>query len=68
MNNNETYLSTYMNLEHGRRAELYKDTYHYIVRMFEDGELKQTELLENKTINYAEDLAENYVQKWGTFK
>ena len=60
-----------------RMAEVFKDTYHYGVNMYEKetrawgyGTWKfvRTELLENHSECYAEDLAENYVQKWGAFK
>jgi len=68
MSSKEIHLSTFMNPEFNRKAELSKDTYHYIVRMFENGQLMKTELLENHSVYYAEDLAENFVQKWGAFK
>jgi len=70
-------ITTYFNEKDDRKAEVFKDKYHYGVNMFEreskawgDGKwiLIQTELVENHNRLYAEDLAENYVQKWGAFK
>jgi len=72
---NHTLLSTF---EHeDRMAEVFKDKYHYGVHLYERETrawgygrwiLKRTELLENHSECYAEDLAENYVRKWGAFK
>ena len=72
---NHTLLSTFENED--RMAEVFKDKYHYGVHMYERETrawgygrwiLKRTELLQNHNVHYAEDLAENYVQKWGAFK
>ena len=72
---NHNLISSY---EHeDRMAEVFKDKYHYGVHMYERETrawgygrwvLKRTELLQNQNIHYAEDLAENYVQKWGAFR
>ena len=60
-----------------RRAEVFKDRYHYGVHLYLRETrawgygrwiLKRTELLEKHSVHMAEDLAENYVQKWGAFK
>ena len=60
-----------------RMAEVFKDKYHYGVHLYEKeirawgyGQwiLKRSVLLEEHNVNYAEDLAENYVQRWGDFK
>ena len=72
---NHNLISSY---EHeDRMAEVFKDKYHYGVHMYERETrawgygrwvLKRTELLQNHSIHYAEDLAENYVLKYGAFK
>ena len=72
---NHNLISTF---EHeDRKAEVFKDKYHYGVHMYEKGTkawgygrwiLTRTELLEKYNVHYAEDLAENYVQRWGAFK
>ena len=76
-NMNITLLSTYYNEADDRKAEVFKDKYHFGVRMYEKESkawgygqwvLKRTELLKNHNEYYAQDLAENYVQKWGAFK
>jgi len=68
-------LSTYVSGD--RKAEVFKDKYHYGVHMYKkESKAKEydrwkfvkTELVENHNEYYAEDLAENYVQKWGKFK
>jgi hypothetical protein len=64
----ETELSRYYNPDHNRRATVAKDDYHYVVRLYENEKLKRTELLENHSIFMAEDLAENWVQRYGAFK
>ena len=70
-------LTTYYSDDGDRMAEVFKDKYHYGVFMYEKetkawghGQYvrRRTELLENHSISYAEDLAENYVKKWGAFK
>jgi len=66
--NKEVNISTFYNEDHKRRAVISKDQYHYIVRCYEREDLKLTELLENKTLRYAEDLAENFVEGYGAFK
>lgn len=63
----ETLISTYYNNKHNRRASIFKDKYHYIVRLYENDALIKTELLENKSERYAEDLAENFVEGYGAF-
>lgn len=61
-------LSEYFNHNHQRRATISRDDYHYIVRCYEKEKLVHTELLENKSERYAEDLAENFVEAYGAFK
>ena len=61
-------LSEYFNQENKRRATVSKDEYHYIVRCYEKEKLVHTELLEDKSERYAEDLAENFVEGYGAFK
>ena len=72
---NHLLLSSFENED--RMAEVFKDKYHLGVHLYERETrawgygrwvLKRTELLENHSEQYAEDLAENYVQKWGAFK
>ena len=72
---NHLLISAFMHDE--RKAEVFKDKYHYGVHMYERNlkawgyghwVLIRTELLEGHNEHYAEDLAENYVQKWGAFK
>ena len=73
----ETLISTYYSPEENRKAEVFHDTYHYGVRMFEretkawghdQWVMTRTELLKNHNVHYAQDLAENYVMRWGSFK
>jgi len=61
-------ISQFFNEENKRRATVSKDNYHYVVRCYEREEIKFVELLENKSIHYAEDLAENFVEGYGAFK
>ena len=72
---NHNLISTFENED--RMAEVFKDKYHYGVHMYERETrawgygrwvLKRTELLQNHNVHYAEDLAENYVLKYGAFK
>ena len=64
----EINISEFRNKENNRRATVSKDEYHFIVRCYHKNELMFTELLEDKSIHYAEDLAENYVDGYGVFK
>jgi len=74
---NYKLISTFFSEKEDRKAEVFKDTYHYGVNMYERESNEwgssrwihvRTELLENHNVQYAEDLAENYVQRWGAFK
>ena len=74
---NHLLISTFINEDNARKAEVFKDKYHYGVHMYERETrawgygrwiLTRTELLEKHSVHMAEDLAENYVQKWGAFK
>ena len=74
---NHLLISTFINEDTARKAEVFKDKYHYGVHLYEKetkawgyGRWKRvkTELVEGHSLNYAEDLAENYVQRWGSFK
>lgn len=57
-----------------RRAEVNRDEYHFVVWMHykkhknDTWNLYRTELISNHTLQYAEDLAENYVDGVGPFK
>lgn len=75
--NKADIVSTFVNDENRRMAEVFTDKYHYGVRMYEKCNkawgydqwvLQRTELLTQNSIHFAEDLAENYVQKWGAFR
>ena len=65
---NQIIYAEYHNEKHKRTAVVTKDKYHYVVKCYEKSQLKYTRLLENKSIRYAEDLAENYVEGYGEFK
>ena len=64
----EVNIITFYNDNFKRHATVSKDNYHYIVRCYNNEKLVKTELVDNHSQHYAEDLAENYVQKWGAFK
>lgn len=71
--NKEIELSTYISDENDRKAVINKDEYHYVVRLYEikkNGNLclYATRLVYNKALQFAEDLAENFVKKYGEFK
>lgn len=51
-----------------RAATISEDQYHYIVKMYDNQRLIRTELLSDKSIHYARDMAENYVNGVGAFK
>lgn len=58
-------ISTYSN--EGRNADIRKHSDHIVVYMYENGHLKYCREIKNN-LNYAEDLAENFVMRWGEFK
>lgn len=51
-----------------RRAIVSRDEHHFIVRMYDKDKVVNTELLENHSLAYAEDAAENWVEGVGKFK
>lgn len=62
------FLSEYYSDNRTRKATVYADKYHYVVNLYQNGELKHTELITDHSLRYAEDLAENYVLYVGPFK
>jgi hypothetical protein len=65
-------LSVFWSDEGERKATVFKDKYHYGVRMEEKvyGQLqhRETRLMEGHNEYYAEDCAENFVKYVGEFK
>jgi hypothetical protein len=61
-------LAVFYNEDNKKRATVSKDAYHYFVRCYHRDKLIHTELLEDKSFRYAEDLAENFVEEYGAFK
>ena len=51
-----------------RKAEVSTDDIHFIVRLYEKQNIVWTELVSDKSIHWAEDIAENWVMGVGKFK
>jgi hypothetical protein len=69
----EIFISEFYSDDGVRKATIKQDRYHWIVDLLEKGTdgqfaLKKIELIHDKTLRYAEDLAENYVMYVGAFK
>ena len=68
----EEFISEFYSVDRKRKAHVTKDKYHYAVHMYVEHsglmKLYNTELISNHTLQYAEDLAENFVLGVGPFK
>lgn len=61
-------LSEYTNDEFDRTAVVYNKDGHYGVIMYRGKAVAEDRVCEGSTLRYAEDLAENWINKWGEFK
>ena len=51
----------------GRLAEIHQENNHFLVKLYENGRLYETKDLSGHSIHYAESLAENFVERVGSF-
>ena len=58
-------ISTYE--KNGRKSEIYLENNQYIVRLYENNILVDEKGLGGYGVHYAESLAENYVERIGSF-
>lgn len=61
-------VTEFFSKENKRKAIVYRDEYHWAVAMYINDKLWKTELITDHSLCYAEDLAENFVLKYGAFK
>jgi len=62
-----TLISTYWSEDKSKRAEIHKDDEGLSVRLYNNDSLKEVRNLNNYSIHYAEDCAENFVMGYGSF-
>lgn len=60
-------ISCYVNTENNRTADVVLTEKGYAVVCFEGTEIVKTIDVSEHSINYAEDTAENWVEKWGAY-
>jgi hypothetical protein len=51
----------------GRKSEIYRENNQYLVRLYENGILMDERGMAGHGIHYAESLAENYIERIGSF-
>jgi hypothetical protein len=61
-------LSEFISEEHNRTAIVYNKDGHYGVIMYRGKDVAEDRICQGSTLRYAEDLAENWINKWGEFK
>ena len=62
-------LSEYFSDNMKRRAVVMTHGWNeYLVQMYQEGELKESRVIEKHTLDYAEDCADNFVSYIGEFK
>jgi len=61
-------ITEFFSNENKRKAIIYQDEYHLAVVMYNNDKVWKTELITGHALCYAEDLAENFVMKYGAFK
>ena len=62
-----TLISTYWSDDKTKRAEIHKDDEGLSVRLYDHESLQNVRNLNNFSIHYAEDCAENFVMGYGSF-
>lgn len=61
-------VSEFYSEDGNRKTIIWQDKYHWIVDLYENNLKVETRLVTEKTLRFAEDLAENYVEYVGEFK
>lgn len=61
------FISEFYSPSRDRKATITRDQYHWVVDLFEDSQKIETRLITDHTLQYAEDLAENFVKGYGEF-
>lgn len=61
-------LTEYVNDEFNRTAVVHKQMDGYLVTLYRGENVVEERACYSKTLQYAEDLAENWINKWGEFK
>lgn len=73
MNKLPIHISTFWSRDRSRKAEVFKDKYHYIIELYSVHtpksmvQLIETRLLHDVEFSVAEDLAEDFVDRQGEF-
>lgn len=61
-------ISQFYSEDKKRRSIIWRDKYHWVVDLCENGDKIETRLITGKTLRFAEDLAQNFVEYIGEFK
>jgi hypothetical protein len=63
----ENTVTCFVNTENNRTADVILTKKGYVVVCFEGTEMVKTIDVSEHSMNYAEDTAENWVEKWGAY-
>jgi hypothetical protein len=61
------YIKSFYSDDLKKVASISRDEYHWVVDLYENDKKVETRLITDHTLEYAEDLAENFVFGYGEF-